>query len=49
MRPLILKMESSLDGFAGTTDGDVEWISRTFDDELTRATAELVALHHERG
>jgi dihydrofolate reductase len=43
MRPLILKMETSLDGFAGRTDGDVEWIFRTFDDELTRMEVELLA------
>jgi dihydrofolate reductase len=42
MRPLILKMEISLDGFAGAADGDVDWIFRTFDDELTRAEVELL-------
>jgi dihydrofolate reductase len=42
MRPVILKMEISLDGFAGTTDGDVEWIFRTFDDELTAHEVELL-------
>jgi dihydrofolate reductase len=42
MRPLILKMELSLDGFAGTTDGDVEWIFRTIDDELAAHEVELL-------
>jgi dihydrofolate reductase len=42
MRPLILKMDISLDGFAGTTDGNVEWIFRTFDDEFGDATVELL-------
>lgn len=31
-----------MDGFAGTPDGDVDWIFRTFDDELTSATVELL-------
>ena len=42
MRPLILKMELSLDGYCGTPDGDVGWIFRTFDDEFTRATVDLL-------
>ena len=43
MRPVILKMEISLDGYAGTTDGDVEWIFRTFDDDLSAHEVELLA------
>jgi dihydrofolate reductase len=42
MRPLILKMEISLDGFVGRPDGDVEWIFRTFDDELSKHAVELL-------
>jgi dihydrofolate reductase len=42
MRPLILKMDLSLDGFCGTPDGDVEWVFRSFDDEFARATVELL-------
>jgi dihydrofolate reductase len=42
MRPLILKMEISLDGFAGASDGGLDWIFRTFDDELTRMEVELL-------
>jgi dihydrofolate reductase len=33
MRKLVLKMDVSLDGFVGATDGDVEWIFRGHDDE----------------
>ena len=32
MRPLILKMDITLDGFVGTTDGDVQWAIEDFGD-----------------
>jgi dihydrofolate reductase len=32
MRPLILKMDISLDGYVGTTDGDVQWAIDDFGD-----------------
>lgn len=33
-RPLVLKMDVSLDGFVATRSGDVSWIFETFDDDL---------------
>ena len=33
MRPLILKMDISLDGFVGASDGDVQWAIDDFGDE----------------
>ena len=32
MRPLILKMDITLDGFVGATDGDVQWAIEDFGD-----------------
>ena len=32
MRPLILKMDISLDGFVGASDGDVQWAIDDFGD-----------------
>jgi dihydrofolate reductase len=34
MRKLVLKMHVSLDGFVGTSSGDVDWIFSDFDEEL---------------
>jgi dihydrofolate reductase len=36
MRRLVLKMQLSLDGFVGKPDGDVSFIFKSFDDELTQ-------------
>jgi hypothetical protein len=35
-------MSMSLDGFVGTPSGEVEWIFRSFDDELTKYMVELL-------
>ncbi|GAA3112831.1 dihydrofolate reductase family protein [Streptosporangium carneum] len=35
MRKVALKMNVSLDGFVGTSSGEVDWIFRSFDAELT--------------
>ncbi|HEX2104255.1 MAG TPA: dihydrofolate reductase family protein [Solirubrobacteraceae bacterium] len=43
MRKLKLKMEVSVDGFVGGTDGDVEWAMASYDDEeLTAATVDAL-------
>jgi dihydrofolate reductase len=42
MRKVILKMSMSLDGFVGTPGGEVEWIFRSFDDELIKYMVELL-------
>ena len=39
-RKLILKMDISLDGFVGRTDGDVQWVFDGFDDETETAVLE---------
>lgn len=40
MRDVVLQMQVSLDGFAGTLDGDVAWAFPGFDDEFTRWSAD---------
>jgi hypothetical protein len=35
MRPLVLKMSISLDGFVGGPNGEVDWIFRTMGDSTT--------------
>jgi dihydrofolate reductase len=42
MRPLILKMEISLDGFVGRPGGDPAWLLPYYDDELTAYTVNLI-------
>jgi dihydrofolate reductase len=43
MRPLILKMEISLDGFVGQPGGDPSWLLANYDDELTAYTVDLLS------
>jgi hypothetical protein len=43
MRPLILKMEISLDGFVGRPGGDPAWPLPYFDDELTEYEVDLLS------
>lgn len=43
MRPLILKMEVSLDGFVGRSGEDPSWPLDYYDDELTAYEVELLA------
>ena len=40
MRKVVLQMQVSLDGFIGTPSGDVDWVFRDFDDELTAWTVD---------
>jgi dihydrofolate reductase len=42
MRPLILKMEISLDGFVGQPGGDPAWPMPYYDDELTAYEVDLL-------
>jgi hypothetical protein len=44
MRPLVLKMSISLDGFVGGPNGEVDWIFRTTAPDST----EWVATRYER-
>ncbi len=43
MRRLVLKMEISIDGFAGARDGDVRWIDPSYDAGLTACEVDLLA------
>jgi dihydrofolate reductase len=42
VRKVILKMHVSLDGFVGTLSGDVDWIFRSYDDELKTWEVDLL-------
>jgi dihydrofolate reductase len=42
MRKLILRMSISLDGFVGGPNGEIDWIFRSFDDEMNAWEAERV-------
>jgi len=42
MRKLILKLSVSLDGFAGTENGGIDWIFRTYDEEATKWTLDVI-------
>lgn len=43
MARLVLKMEISIDGFVGARDGDVRWIDRGYDADLTAHEVDLLA------
>jgi dihydrofolate reductase len=42
MRPLILKMDISLDGFVGQPGGDPSWLLSYYDDELSAYMADFI-------
>jgi dihydrofolate reductase len=42
MRPLILKMDISLDGFVGRPGGDPSWLLSYYDDELTAHMVDFI-------
>lgn len=42
MRKVVLKMHVSLDGFVGTSSGDVDWVFRSYDDELKAWEVDLL-------
>jgi dihydrofolate reductase len=42
MRPLILKMDISLDGFVGRPGGDPSWLLANYDDELTAHMVDFI-------
>jgi dihydrofolate reductase len=43
MRPLILKISVSIDGFVGTAKGDVSWIFDSMDDAVTRWIVDTIS------
>jgi dihydrofolate reductase len=43
MRQLILKISVSVDGFVGTTSGDVSWIFDSMDDAVTQWILDIIS------
>jgi dihydrofolate reductase len=43
MRPLLLKMSVSLDGFVGGPNGEIDWIFRSYDAGATAWTVETIS------